>query len=164
MNVRSLRERQWCRAAAWSNETKIVVQFSMTYSCQTHVLMAPMACHKCAFMSSRRATTACTQASHTAAQPAGPRSCELPCAAGKSAIHGWGAFAKLPHAAGDMMVEYQGEVVRASVADCRERRLYDTLVGAGTYIFSLNADTQTQVDATRRGEPELMPRILGPQP
>ena len=87
--------------------------------------------------------------------PAGPSKCSSPSTAqwraGKSAIHGWGAFAKMPHAAGAMVIEYQGEVVRASVADCRERRLYDTLVGAGTYIFSLNADAQTQVDATRRG-------------
>ena len=71
--------------------------------------------------------------------------------AGKSAIHGWGAFAKTRHAAGDMVVEYQGEIVRASVADCRERRLYDTLVGAGTYVFTLNSDRQLAVDATRKG-------------
>ena len=52
--------------------------------------------------------------------------------------------------AGDMVIEYQGEVVRASVADCRERRLYDTLVGAGTYVFTLNQ--QLAVDATRQGQ------------
>ena len=74
-----------------------------------------------------------------------------PACAGKSAIHGWGAFAKTPHAAGDMVIEYQGEVVRASVADTRERRLYDTLVGAGTYVFTLNTDHQLAVDATRQG-------------
>ena len=72
--------------------------------------------------------------------------------AGKSAIHGWGAFAKTRHSSGDMVIEYQGEVVRASVADCRERRLYDTLVGAGTYVFTLNSDHQLAVDATRQGQ------------
>ena len=71
--------------------------------------------------------------------------------AGKSAIHGWGAFAKTVHAAGDMVVEYCGDLVRPTVADVRERRQYDTLVGAGTYIFRLSQDAH--VDATRRGEP-----------
>lgn len=36
------------------------------------------------------------------------------------------------------MVEYAGEVVRHSVSDVRERRLYNALVGAGTYTFTLN--------------------------
>ncbi len=36
-----------------------------------------------------------------------------------------------------MVIEYQGEVVRQSVADLRERRSYDDLVGHGTYVFSL---------------------------
>lgn len=40
-------------------------------------------------------------------------------------------------AAGDMVIEYCGEVVRPSVADARERRLYNTLVGAGTYVFRM---------------------------
>ena len=69
--------------------------------------------------------------------------------AGKSAIHGWGAFAKLAHAKGDMITEYCGDLVRPSVADLLERRQYDTLVGAGTYIFRLSDDAH--VDATRRG-------------
>lgn len=50
------------------------------------------------------------------------------------------------------MIEYQGEVVRATVADCRERRLYDRLVGAGTYVFTLNGDRRLAVDATRQGQ------------
>jgi hypothetical protein len=52
-------------------------------------------------------------------------------AAGKSAIHGWGAFAKAPHRAGDMVVEYAGSLVRPSVADTLERRHYNKFVGAG---------------------------------
>ena len=68
---------------------------------------------------------------------------------GKSAIHGWGLFTKARHCAGDMVVEYAGEVVRSSVADFRERSSYDTLVGAGTYMFRI--DEERVVDATRRG-------------
>ena len=48
-----------------------------------------------------------------------------------------------------MLIEYAGELVRRSVADTRERRCYDKLVGAGTYVFGLNEDVC--VDATRAG-------------
>ncbi|CAI6005865.1 unnamed protein product [Closterium sp. NIES-65] len=68
---------------------------------------------------------------------------------GKSAIHGWGVFAKTPHRAGDMIIEYGGEVVRPVVADLRERRCYDSLVGAGTYMFRI--DSNRVVDATKAG-------------
>ena len=50
-----------------------------------------------------------------------------------------------------MLIEYAGELVRRSVADTRERRSYDKLVGAGTYVFGLNDDVC--VDATRAGTP-----------
>ncbi|KXZ51594.1 hypothetical protein GPECTOR_12g558 [Gonium pectorale] len=70
-------------------------------------------------------------------------------AAGKSAIHGWGAFAKVPHKRGDMMIEYAGELIRPIVSDVREKRVYDKLVGCGTYIFNLNE--QQHIDATRAG-------------
>jgi hypothetical protein len=68
---------------------------------------------------------------------------------GKSAIHGWGAFATRKFAKDEMVIEYVGELVRPSVAEIRERRLYDKLVGAGTYVFRLN--TSYCVDATRSG-------------
>ncbi|KAJ8635768.1 hypothetical protein MRB53_010035 [Persea americana] len=68
---------------------------------------------------------------------------------GKSAIHGFGIFAKLPHRAGDMVIEYTGEIVRPSVADTREHRIYDSLVGAGTYMFRL--DDERVIDATKAG-------------
>lgn len=68
---------------------------------------------------------------------------------GKSAIHGWGAFSTKKISRGDMVIEYVGELVRPSVAEMRERLLYDKLVGAGTYVFRLNADLC--VDATRSG-------------
>lgn len=68
---------------------------------------------------------------------------------GKSAIHGWGVFAKQIHRAGDMVIEYAGEIVRPIVADLRERLIYNSLVGAGTYMFRI--DDHRVVDATRVG-------------
>ncbi|KAG1364351.1 Histone-lysine N-methyltransferase TRX1 [Cocos nucifera] len=47
---------------------------------------------------------------------------------GKSRIHGFGVFAKLAHKAGDMVIEYIGELVRPPIADIRERRIYNSLV------------------------------------
>ena len=60
--------------------------------------------------------------------------------AGKSQIHGWGAISKVAHKRGEMVIEYSGEAIRPSLADVRERSLYDQVVGAGTYIFKLNDD------------------------
>lgn len=68
---------------------------------------------------------------------------------GKSKIHGFGIFAKQPHKAGDMVIEYTGEVVRPPVADRRERLIYNSLVGAGTYMFRIN--DERVIDATRAG-------------
>ncbi|KAG6544106.1 hypothetical protein Mapa_014523 [Marchantia paleacea] len=68
---------------------------------------------------------------------------------GKSAIHGWGVFTKRAHCAGDMVIEYAGEIVRPIIADIRERRSYDSLVGAGTYMFRI--DDERVVDATHAG-------------
>ncbi len=68
---------------------------------------------------------------------------------GKSAIHGWGVFTKQIHHANDMVIEYAGEVVRPIVADIREARCYDSLVGAGTYMFRV--DDERVVDATHSG-------------
>nr|CAB3452951.1 unnamed protein product [Digitaria exilis] len=69
--------------------------------------------------------------------------------AGKSRIHGFGVFAKAAHKAGDMMIEYIGEIVRPPVSDIRERRIYNSLVGAGTYMFRI--DDERVIDATRAG-------------
>ncbi|KAJ7534582.1 hypothetical protein O6H91_13G100900 [Diphasiastrum complanatum] len=68
---------------------------------------------------------------------------------GKSAIHGWGVFSIRPHFAGDMVIEYVGEIVRPIIADIREHRHYDSLVGVGTYMFRV--DDERVVDATRSG-------------
>lgn len=69
--------------------------------------------------------------------------------AGKSQIHGWGAISKVPHKRGEMIIEYSGETIRQSLADVRERNMYDQVVGAGTYIFKLDDDSC--IDATQRG-------------
>ncbi|VAI16706.1 unnamed protein product [Triticum turgidum subsp. durum] len=68
---------------------------------------------------------------------------------GKSRIHGFGVFAKVAHNAGDMMIEYIGELVRPPISDLRERRIYNSLVGAGTYMFRI--DDERVIDATRAG-------------
>ncbi|KAK6930634.1 SET domain, partial [Dillenia turbinata] len=68
---------------------------------------------------------------------------------GKSGIHGFGIFAKHPHRAGDMVIEYTGELVRPSIADRRESLIYNSLVGAGTYMFRI--DDERVIDATRAG-------------
>lgn len=68
---------------------------------------------------------------------------------GKSGIHGFGIFAKHPHKAGDMVIEYTGELVRPSIADRREHLIYNSLVGAGTYMFRI--DDERVIDATRAG-------------
>ncbi|XVF29329.1 hypothetical protein REPUB_Repub15cG0111300 [Reevesia pubescens] len=68
---------------------------------------------------------------------------------GKSGIHGFGIFAKHPHRAGDMVIEYTGQLVRHSIADRREHFIYNSLVGAGTYMFRI--DNERVIDATRAG-------------
>ncbi|XP_057959590.1 histone-lysine N-methyltransferase ATX2 isoform X2 [Malania oleifera] len=68
---------------------------------------------------------------------------------GKSGIHGFGIFAKHPHKAGDMVIEYAGELVRPPIADRREHFIYNSLVGAGTYMFRI--DDERVIDATRAG-------------
>ncbi len=71
---------------------------------------------------------------------------------GKSYIHGYGLFAKRAHARGEMIIDYVGEIVRPVVADIRERDVYDTCFGNGTYIFALGGDDQpVRLDATCAG-------------
>lgn len=48
-----------------------------------------------------------------------------------------------------MVIEYAGSLVRPTVADVREQRVYNDLVGAGTYVFRLNE--AYNVDATAAG-------------
>ncbi|EER17513.1 mixed-lineage leukemia protein, mll, putative [Perkinsus marinus ATCC 50983] len=68
----------------------------------------------------------------------------------RSRIHNYGLFAKVRFAKGDMVVEYAGEIVRHSVADCRERYYEEEmLMGQCCYMFRL--DEHYVVDATLRG-------------
>lgn len=75
--------------------------------------------------------------------------CRKQLAFGKSKIHGFGIFAKHPYKGGDMVIEYTGELVRPSIADRREHFIYNSLVGAGTYLFRV--DDARVIDATRAG-------------
>ncbi|KAL6751996.1 hypothetical protein V8C86DRAFT_1794186 [Haematococcus lacustris] len=111
-----------------------------------HVQQPPLVrCFCCGVEGAAAQQTCCLSARYAAML----RSTSARITTGKSAIHGWGAFAKVAHAAGELVVEYAGELIRPVVADVRERLTYDDLVGAGTYIFRLN--DEWCVDATSRG-------------
>ncbi|CAH0481379.1 unnamed protein product [Peronospora belbahrii] len=66
----------------------------------------------------------------------------------KSSIHGYGLFLKESVSEGQMIVEYQGQMICQSVADERERRYEEQGVGS-CYMFRL--DEKTIIDATRCG-------------
>ncbi|KAE9000980.1 hypothetical protein PR001_g18641 [Phytophthora rubi] len=66
----------------------------------------------------------------------------------KSSIHGYGLFLKEAVSEGQMIVEYQGQMINQTVADERERRYEEQGVGS-CYMFRL--DEKTIIDATRCG-------------
>ncbi|KAJ8575459.1 hypothetical protein ON010_g3753 [Phytophthora cinnamomi] len=66
----------------------------------------------------------------------------------KSSIHGYGLFLKEAVSDGQMIVEYQGQMINQTVADERERRYEEQGVGS-CYMFRL--DEKTIIDATRCG-------------
>lgn len=66
----------------------------------------------------------------------------------RSHIHGWGLFTKRELPKDSMIVEYQGEVVRRSVADVREKQ-YEISGEGSCYMFRL--DLERIVDATKIG-------------
>ncbi|KAH7487836.1 Histone-lysine N-methyltransferase SETD1B-A [Phytophthora ramorum] len=66
----------------------------------------------------------------------------------KSSIHGYGLFLKEAVSEGQMIVEYQGQMIGQVVADERERRYEEQGVGS-CYMFRL--DEKTIIDATRCG-------------
>ena len=66
---------------------------------------------------------------------------------GKSGIHGWGLFAKVPIRQDMMVVEFRGELLRRSAADTREAQYLAE--GRDCYIFNLDDDVV--LDATRAG-------------
>jgi len=68
---------------------------------------------------------------------------------GKSGIHGWGIFARVPMRQDTMVVEFRGELLRRSAAETREAKYL--VQGADCYIFNLNDDDDVVLDATKAG-------------
>lgn len=66
----------------------------------------------------------------------------------KSPIHDWGLYAMEHITQGEMVIEYVGEVIRAQVADKREKWYEKTGIGS-SYLFRVDDDAV--VDATKKG-------------
>lgn len=66
----------------------------------------------------------------------------------RSRIHEWGLFAMEPINAGDMVIEYIGEVIRHKVADIREK-MYEKMGIGSSYLFRI--DLENVIDATKMG-------------
>jgi len=66
---------------------------------------------------------------------------------GKSVIHGWGLFAKVPIKEGEAVAEYRGDIVRYSVANQREDRYQKQK--KDLYLFGAN--TAQVIDSTDVG-------------
>ena len=64
-----------------------------------------------------------------------------------SGIHGRGLFCKREIQAGEMVIEYAGEEIRAMLTDPREK--YYEGRGIGCYMFRI--DDETVIDATMKG-------------
>lgn len=65
----------------------------------------------------------------------------------RSKIHGKGLFCLREIEAGEMVIEYAGEVIRSNITDKREK--YYTEKGIGCYMFRI--DDHFVVDATMKG-------------
>ena len=66
----------------------------------------------------------------------------------RSPIHDWGLYAMEKIARGEMVIEYVGEVIRAQVADKREKAYERQGIGS-SYLFRIDEDLV--VDATKKG-------------
>lgn len=66
----------------------------------------------------------------------------------KSPIHDWGLYAMERISRGEMVIEYVGEVIRAAVADKREKAYERQGIGS-SYLFRIDEDLV--VDATKKG-------------
>lgn len=66
----------------------------------------------------------------------------------RSPIHDWGLYAMERIAKGEMVIEYVGEIIRAQVADKREK-VYERQGIGSSYLFRIDEDLV--VDATKKG-------------
>lgn len=66
----------------------------------------------------------------------------------RSAIHGWGLFTEENIPAKDMIIEYNGEIIRKAVSDKREQKYLESGTGS-CYMFEL--DNEYVIDATKIG-------------
>jgi hypothetical protein len=66
----------------------------------------------------------------------------------RSPIHDWGLYAAEAIGPGEMVIEYVGEVIRAQVADIREK-WYEKIGIGSSYLFRVDDDAV--VDATKKG-------------
>ncbi|KAG8906982.1 histone methyltransferase set1 [Tulasnella sp. 403] len=66
----------------------------------------------------------------------------------RSPIHDWGLYAMEAIPQGEMVIEYVGEVIRAQVADKREK-WYERIGIGSSYLFRVDEDSV--VDATKKG-------------
>lgn len=66
----------------------------------------------------------------------------------RSPIHDWGLYAMERIAKGEMVIEYVGEVIRAQVAEKREKA-YERVGIGSSYLFRIDEDLV--VDATMKG-------------
>ncbi|KAL5478284.1 SET1 [Sanghuangporus weigelae] len=66
----------------------------------------------------------------------------------RSPIHDWGLYAMERISRGEMVIEYVGEIVRAAVADKREK-VYERQGIGSSYLFRIDEDLV--VDATKKG-------------
>ncbi|KAF4612764.1 hypothetical protein D9613_011728 [Agrocybe pediades] len=66
----------------------------------------------------------------------------------RSPIHDWGLYAMEKISRGEMVIEYVGEVIRAQVADKREKAYERQGIGS-SYLFRI--DEELVVDATKKG-------------
>ena len=66
----------------------------------------------------------------------------------RSSIHAWGVFADVEIPAGEMVVEYRGEIIGNAVTEKREKEYEQAKIGSD-YMFRI--DGTTVCDATKQG-------------
>jgi hypothetical protein len=77
----------------------------------------------------------------------------------RSPIHDWGLYAMERISRGEMVIEYVGEVIRAQVADKREKAYERQGIGS-SYLFRIDEDLV--VDATKKGNLGYVCRCVMP--